>query len=146
MVVMLQVLSFLKKLEKIGEEAVKGQIDVFRYGSEVGENGYEIMIPLPAGYQVEMEMIRYPGAGCRTEIAADIQTMRGETELQDPGRLPHHQHQRGGFLLIQLGQAGDVPHWSHEEMPVAVRETIEQDQVVAVPVEQELVPVVRGDA
>jgi hypothetical protein len=93
MVVMLQVLSFLKELVKVREKAVKGQVDVFRNGSDIGENGHEIMIPLPAGHQVEMEMIGNPGAGGRTEIAADIQAMRREPVLQDPGRLLHQQHE-----------------------------------------------------
>jgi hypothetical protein len=146
MVVMPQVLSFLKELVEIREEAVEGLVDVFRDGPDLGENGHEIMIPLPAGYQVEMEMIGNPCAGGRTEVAADIQAMRSESVLQDPGRLPHQQHERGAFLLIQFGQAGDMPERRHKEMPVAIRETIEQDQIVAVPVEQEMVLAVRGGA
>jgi hypothetical protein len=125
------------------EEAVKGLFDMLRDGSDIAEDGDEIMIVVPAGNQVEMEVIGYPGPGGGADITADIEAMRKKAGIEYFCRLPDHTHQRRCFLGAEVNQTRNMPQRGYEEVPVAIREAIEKDNVFFVFKENELFFVVR---
>lgn len=81
------------------EEAVEGLFDMLRYGSDIAEDGNEIMIPFPTGNQVKMKVIGFSGPGGGTDITANIEAMRKKASLEYFTRLPDHTDQRRCFLV-----------------------------------------------
>ena len=88
---------------EIGEQPVKGCNDVFGNCPDVGEDSHEIVVAVPAGNNVEMEMVGNASAGTGAEIASDVEPIRREMRLEDGGALCKHLHDGRTFGLQEFG-------------------------------------------
>jgi len=117
----------VEQLLKVGQQHVKGMVDMLGDGPDVGRNSHEIMVTLPAGYHMKMKMIGYSGAGGFSQIESDINPVGVEVIPQNPAALLENQHKCTIFLLTQLSNVADVSGRACEQVTVSVGKTIEQN-------------------
>lgn len=109
---------------------------MFRDGANVPDNGDEIVVVTPTGDDMEMQVVSDAGAGCFAEIAADVETIRAEMAAEDGGGLLGHGGKRCRLVAVELGDAGDMSARGQQQVAVAIRKTIEQDNILMVAIEE----------
>ena len=91
-------------------------------------HGHERRIAIPAGDEMEMQVVADARSGGFAEVEAYIDALRFE-KLPENGRALLEQfHDFRRFLRRQKRQIHDVPQGSHHDMPVVVRKFVHDDE------------------
>ena len=96
-------------------------------GSDLSANGHEIMVAVPAGYEVKVEVVSNAGAGGFSEVKADIDTLRSQVAAQDGAGSGKDRHEAGNLFFVEFSKIGEMTPRGEQKMAVGVRKTVEQD-------------------
>lgn len=89
-----------EELLKISQEHIKGFLDVLGDGAEIGADGNKIVIILPTGNEMEMEVVGNPCTGDLPQVQANIDSMRVEMATENGATAGKQLHQPELFNLI----------------------------------------------
>lgn len=109
---------------------------MFGNGTNVADNGDEIVVVAPAGDDMDMEVAGDTRSRHFADVATDVETIRGKMAAQDGGGLLGHGGKCRRLTAIELGDAGDVSARGQQQVAVAIGEAIEHDDTVLVAIEK----------
>ena len=111
---------------------------MLRNGPDVGEHSHEIVIAIPTGNDVKMEMIGNAGTCRRTDIAPDIKAIRRKMPLKNGATYLQHFHQRQVFIRLQGSDAINMPDRCDEQVTMGIGVSVQQDENLLVTVEEQV--------
>jgi hypothetical protein len=109
---------------------------MLRNGSEISENGHEIMIIIPAGNDVKMKVIGYTRTGGFADITTDIEAMRRKSLFENRGASLEHFHHCQIFIGFKFCNASYMPYRCDEQMSICIRVSIQKDKNFTVTIEE----------
>ena len=101
---------------------------VFGNSADIGNDGYKVMIAIPARNNVEMEMVSNAGSGNRTDITSDIEAIRVEMFFKNLCGFLDSVHKSIVLFHYKFGETAYMTNRSNEQMAVCIRETIKKHQ------------------
>ena len=112
---------------------------MFWYGTQLCNNCHKVMIALPPGNEMEMQVIGNT-CPCRLpDITANINAVTGEVVIKECGTFLQHCHKSGCLFLGKFRKTGDVSAGCHEKMTVCIGKSIKQNNGLHITIEQKLI-------
>jgi hypothetical protein len=115
-------------------------------GADIGTNGDEVVIILPSGNEMKMQMIGDACAGDLSQVQADVDAVGVQVAADNSATAGEQQHQ---LEMLALGEPGEISHMTprrQQEMTIGVGKTIEQGNGKFVTKKQKMGFVKRGIA
>ena len=122
---------------KVGDKLFKGLTNVLWDGPDVAGHGHEIMIALPAGDDVKMEMIGNAGSGNFSKVEADVESMRLQMVAKDDTASLHHGHKGCVFSRRDFADVCYMPSWGNQQVAVGIGKPVEQNNGLPAPMQEE---------
>lgn len=133
-----------EELLEVGKQQIEGRFDVLGNGPDFGANGDEVMIILPAGNEMEVEMIGNPSTGDFPQVQADVDPMGMQVAADDGATAGEQFHQPKLFNFLKIGEIRHVAAGCEQQVPVGVGKAVEQDNGQVVTKQQEMLFVKGG--
>ena len=110
----------------------------------VGEHRHEVGVAAPARHDVHMDVVLDPGSGDPPLVEADVVSLRGVGLLEHGHRALGERHHLGERRGVERGQRRDVLERRHHQVPVGVREQVQDHEAVLAAVDDQVRFVVGG--
>ena len=118
---------------EIVKQPVIGLGNVLRDSANPGCGCHEIMVPVPSGDNMKMQMLCKTCTSRLPEIKADIEAIGLQVLTENRGAGFQHFHKSTGFIAVQAIKSCHVANRGEEKMAVGIREPVEQDNGYLVP-------------
>ena len=110
----------------------------------VSEDGHEVGVTCPTGYDMEMDVIDNAGAGDSAQVPAEVVALRAVDLTERGHALDRQPVDLERFLVRKPGELADVPIGRDHQMTARVRELVQQHERVLAPVDDQPLLVVAG--
>ena len=95
--------------------------------ADIGDDGHEVGIPIPAGDEVLVEVAGHAGAGTAAEVDADIEALGGDGAFEQFDGEDGLVGEVGEFIGVEFAEVGFVGLGGDEEMAVGIGEAVHED-------------------
>ncbi len=111
-------------------EEVEGDVGGLGDDADVGEDGHEVDVAVPAGDDVGVDMAGDSGAGDFTDVDADVEALGVHGAIEGVLAEDEEFHDFGAFLGAAFGEGGGVAVGGDEEVAVDVGVFVEHEEAV----------------
>lgn len=116
-------------------------LQMLRDNLGLGEDGHEIMIPVPARHDVIVHMPRYTGASRATKVDADVVALRIHRPPKTTNRLAERQHEVGQLVRDETIEIGGVGIGHDHQMAGVIGKLVKDDESSSTTPEDEIVTI-----
>jgi len=125
-----------------GAQFVVGVGQQLRYHRRPGNDGHEVRVALPAGYDMPVQMLRDARARHRAEIEAKIEAVAAERRSQDARQPGEQEADFGHLAIVERVERRDLPIRDDHAVAGVVGVKVHHDKGARAAIQDEVLRVV----